>query len=236
MAPKRHSKVFEKVSSMFRRSSIDAPEKPSNMRHLDKAFFGEEEEEDEALTSGKREGTGLLDEEPDRAETDFYNGDKYVGDVATGKRHGHGVYYYDSGDKYTGNWNQGKQEGHGVYVYANGDRYVGEWMQGKHHGEGTYYFKSGKIFQGGYKTGSPCGHGVFLYTNGALRAPLLAACARKCTSPVPAPLSRRCRCTRGETPSALHDAMRCSRAQCVGLPPAHGAPPAPSMPPAPLCF
>ena len=69
---------------------------------------------------------GLLDDEPERAETDFYNGDKYVGDVQSAKRHGHGVYYYDSGDKYTGNWVTGKQNGHGVYVYANGDRYVGE--------------------------------------------------------------------------------------------------------------
>ena len=84
------------------------------------------------------------------------NGDKYVGDTADGKRHGHGVYYYDSGDKYTGNWEHGKQCGHGVYVYANGDRYVGNWAGGKHHGEGTYYFKSGKIFQGTYAARNSC--------------------------------------------------------------------------------
>ena len=136
----------------------DAPDAASKMGNVDRLFFGEEDDDDEPIA--KREGTGLLDDEPDRAETDFYNGDKYVGDVTNGKRHGHGVYYYDSGDKYTGNWNQGKQEGHGVYVYANGDRYVGEWLQGKHSGAGTYYFKSGKIFQGSYKTGSPSGHGV----------------------------------------------------------------------------
>ena len=84
------------------------------MGHLDAAFFGEDEDEDDSLTGRRKEGAGLLDSEPDRAETDFYNGDKYVGDVTSGKRHGHGVYYYDSGDKYTGNWNMGKQEGHGV--------------------------------------------------------------------------------------------------------------------------
>lgn len=91
---------------------------------------------------------------------------RYVGDVESGKRNGHGVYYYDSGDKYTGSWVMGKQEGHGVYVYANGDRYVGNWRGGKHSGEGTYYFKSGKVFQGSYINGSPSGHGVFIYTNG----------------------------------------------------------------------
>ena len=116
--------------------------------------------------AARKEGTGLLDEEPDRAETDFYNGDKYVGDVTNSKRHGHGVYYYDSGDKYTGNWETGKQNGHGVYVYANGDRYVGDWSGGKHNGSGAYYFKSGKVFQGFYRDGQPTGHGVFVYTNG----------------------------------------------------------------------
>lgn len=122
-------------SVFSKRNNADKPEKASQMGHLDKGFFGDDEDEDEgSLISGKREGAGLLDSEPDRAETDFYNGDKYVGDVANGKRHGHGVYYYDSGDKYTGNWNHGKQEGHGVYVYANGDRYVGEWLSGKHNG------------------------------------------------------------------------------------------------------
>ena len=106
-----------------RRSSVEEPEKANQMKHLDKAFFDEEDEE----YSRVKEGTGLLHEEAEQAETDFHNGDKYVGDVANGKRHGHGVYYYDSGDKYTGAWDNGKQTGHGVYIYANGDRYVGNW-------------------------------------------------------------------------------------------------------------
>ena len=197
MAEKAGTKMAETAERLSKKTSVDEPSAANRMRNLDKGFFGEEDEEDpdEGVSQVKREGAGLLDNEPDRAETDFYNGDKYVGDVASGKRHGHGVYYYDrcstavaaltthhsplthssthhlpcspdSGDKYTGNWNMGKQEGHGVYVYANGDRYVGEWLNGKHGGAGTYYFKSGKIFQGTYKEGSPCGQGVFLYTNG----------------------------------------------------------------------
>ena len=68
------------------------------MKNLDLDFFGQEDEEDDATRSGgglsKREGMGLLDDEPERAETDFYNGDKYVGDVQNGKRHGHGKYEY----------------------------------------------------------------------------------------------------------------------------------------------
>ena len=36
---------------------------------------------------------------------------EYVGDVQNGKRHGHGVYYYDSGDKYTGGFVKGRMDG-----------------------------------------------------------------------------------------------------------------------------
>ena len=177
--PKRPS-VGARVKGLFSRrdSAASAPEKAPAMRNIDRGFFGEDEEEEDlevSLRGGKagrkarekREGGGLLDDDPDRAETDFFNGDKCVGDMTAGKRNGHGCYYYDSGDKYTGNWDMGKQSGHGVYVYANGDRYVGEWAAGKHHGAGTYYFKSGKVFQGTYRNGSPSGQGVFLYTNGA---------------------------------------------------------------------
>jgi hypothetical protein len=171
-----------------RRSFVsDAPPSAERMQNLDALFFNDddkpaffEDEDDADATKGdgrtaavRKEGArigqtskGLLDDEPERAETDFYNGDKFVGDVVNSRRHGHGVYYYDSGDKYTGGWEAGKQSGHGVYVYTNGDRYVGEWSGGKHHGAGTYHFKSGKVFQGSYCDGQPAGHGVFVYANG----------------------------------------------------------------------
>ena len=94
MAEKAGTKMAETLS---KKTSVDEPSAANRMRNLDKGFFGEEDEEDpdEGVSQVKREGAGLLDNEPDRAETDFYNGDKYVGDVAGGKRHGHGVYYYD---------------------------------------------------------------------------------------------------------------------------------------------
>lgn len=104
-----------------RRSSLsDAPPAAERMQNLDAlffndddkpAFFEEEDEDGERTGDGRtaaarkagagQSSKGLLDDEPERAETDFYNGDKFVGDVANAKRHGHGVYYYDYGDKYT---------------------------------------------------------------------------------------------------------------------------------------
>ena len=48
----------------------------------------------------RKEATGLLDDEPERAETDFYNGDKYVGHFKNGRMHGYGTYTAANGDTY----------------------------------------------------------------------------------------------------------------------------------------
>ena len=46
--------------------------------------------------------------------TIFYpNGDKYVGDVAYGKRHGEGKMYYANGGTYEGEWNNDEKDGKG---------------------------------------------------------------------------------------------------------------------------
>ena len=66
-------------------------ESVARMGHIDRSFFGENgsgDGDEEELP--RRTQEGLLDSEPDRAETDFFNGDKYVGDTADGKRHGQG--------------------------------------------------------------------------------------------------------------------------------------------------
>lgn len=179
-----------------KKTILDAAATAAKMKNLDTSFFGEAEEEEDAVLvvstgAGKQAGADVHvgGDKTRGTEADFSNGDRYIGDLKEGKRHGHGkswesknvctlacshgavpshagVYYYGSGDKYTGTWKLGKQEGHGVYEYANGDRYVGEWLDGKHHGAGSYHFVSGKVFQGSYKLGVPSGHGVFLYTNG----------------------------------------------------------------------
>ena len=49
-------------SVFSKRNNADKPEKASQMGHLDKGFFGDDEDEDEgSLISGKREGAGSIE-------------------------------------------------------------------------------------------------------------------------------------------------------------------------------
>ena len=60
-------------------------------------------------------------------------GDRYKGQMQSGKRHGQGVYTSVSGDRYEGELRNGKKLGHGVLILANGTRHEGEWRDGKTH-------------------------------------------------------------------------------------------------------
>jgi len=57
----------------------------------------------------------------------YDGGDKYVGEVSNGVRHGHGTYFYASGSKYIGEWKDGLSHGHGTYIWASGAKYIGEY-------------------------------------------------------------------------------------------------------------
>ena len=43
----------------------------------------------------------------------YENGDKYVGEVQNGKRHGKGTLYYSNGNTYTGQFKNGKKTASG---------------------------------------------------------------------------------------------------------------------------
>lgn len=40
-----------------------------------------------------------------------------------GKKHGKGIYHYNTGGKYKGEWIHDKKHGYGVIDYVNGDKY-----------------------------------------------------------------------------------------------------------------
>lgn len=75
----------------------------------------------------------------------------YAGFTVNGKRHGHGMYKWNSGDIYDGEWKDDKRTGHGIYYYANGDKHVGEYVNGKRNGPGVYTFANGKVKRGTWK-------------------------------------------------------------------------------------
>ena len=50
-------------------------------------------------------------------ETIVYpNGDKYVGEIVSGKPHGQGTRTYTNGNKYEGEWKNGKWDGQGTWI------------------------------------------------------------------------------------------------------------------------
>jgi hypothetical protein len=84
----------------------------------------------------------------------YGNGDKYVGDVSNGVRHGHGTYTFASGAKYVGEFKDAEQHGHGIYFHPNGDKYLGEYKAGLEHGQGIYTYADGSKYVGEYKDGN----------------------------------------------------------------------------------
>ena len=53
----------------------------------------------------------------------FTNTDRYEGDYANGKYHGHGQCFFANGDRYDGDWMFGKRSGYGRLVLANNEQY-----------------------------------------------------------------------------------------------------------------
>jgi hypothetical protein len=52
----------------------------------------------------------------------LFNGDRFAGGWALGRRHGKGTYAFASGARYEGEWSHGAMVGWGVFVDADGTR------------------------------------------------------------------------------------------------------------------
>ena len=80
--------------------------------------------------------------------TYFYtNGDKYIGQLKDGKKHGKGTYYYEDGDRYEGDFKNDKREGNGVYYWNNGDRDMGDYLNDKEVGIHVVVHSNGEVTQ-----------------------------------------------------------------------------------------
>ena len=61
----------------------------------------------------------------------YENGDKYVGEVQNGKRHGKGTMTYADGTQYYGSWKNDNKDGYGTEYYPDGTVYTGYFRNGK---------------------------------------------------------------------------------------------------------
>lgn len=61
------------------------------------------------------------------AQMTYANGDKYVGEIWKGKRHGYGVYYFQNGGFWYGPFHDNNQTGYGALFTNEGKMRVGKW-------------------------------------------------------------------------------------------------------------
>ena len=122
-------------------------------------------------------------------EKDYENGDKYIGQLKGGKKHGKGRMIYadktvydgewfndlkngqgtqtlPNGDRYEGNFKNNLMEGYGVYNFKNGRIYQGQFVKDTMEGKGRYKFPTGNEYLGDFERGLFNGNGTFLYSNG----------------------------------------------------------------------
>jgi len=77
-----------------------------------------------------------------------------------------GTFTYANGDIYVGQWQTGKKHGKGSYSYAkDGTKLVGDWVQGKIV-SGEWIFPNGTFYSGKFRYNKPWGKGVWIFKNG----------------------------------------------------------------------
>lgn len=57
----------------------------------------------------------------------YNNGDRYVGEIYKGKRHGYGIYYYANGDYWYGQYRDDVRYGFGALFTAANQLFIGQW-------------------------------------------------------------------------------------------------------------
>jgi hypothetical protein len=96
------------------------------------------------------------------------NGDKYIGEIRDGQKHGRGILKYanhEKFNKYDGFWKSNKKHGSGNMYYKDGTTYVGQWKNDMRDGKGILYYSTGEKFKGYFKEDKREGKGYFYSKN-----------------------------------------------------------------------
>ena len=84
-------------------------------------------------------------------KTEKYDNGTYEGNIEGGKRHGYGIYRWNSGSRFEGNWVNDVRKGFGKFFWTDGSRYEGDWANDKMNGYGIYYAANGSKYEGQWK-------------------------------------------------------------------------------------
>ncbi|MFH1153724.1 MAG: hypothetical protein V1793_07910 [Pseudomonadota bacterium] len=94
-------------------------------------------------------------------------GEKYVGEVKAGKRHGYGVLEYEENNHtYKGYFKDDMFNGKGIMVNPNGVIYEGDFSDNQPNGVGKVTFPDGRIYEGDVQKNKFHGKGVMIYPDG----------------------------------------------------------------------
>ena len=96
------------------------------------------------------------------------NGDKYIGELKDGQKHGRGILIYanhEKFNKYEGFWKFNKKHSNGTMYYKDGTTYIGQWNNDKREGKGILYYSTGEKFKGHFKEDKKEGKGYFYSKN-----------------------------------------------------------------------
>ena len=109
---------------------------------------------DGVVTKGKIVDGKFVPNAAGRAEnisTVKYGNGEYEGDMVGSKRHGYGMYRWDSGAWYEGNWVDDLRKGFGKFFWTDGSKSEGHWDNDQMNGYGVYYSANGSYYFGQWK-------------------------------------------------------------------------------------
>lgn len=100
----------------------------------------------------------------------YEDGSTYTGQIADGKRQGHGLWKSTTG-QYEGQWKADAQHGRGRQTWSDGRIYDGQFLNGRFAGHGRMVWHTNKnkgllIYEGQYKDDLKHGAGKFVWADG----------------------------------------------------------------------
>ena len=96
-------------------------------------------------------------------------GNRYIGEVLNGQRHGKGTLVESTGLRYEGEWRNNQMHGKGVLTNSDGDRYEGEMKNNHFHGKGKLVLqKDGSTYYGEFLKSKMHGMGVLFLNDGRM--------------------------------------------------------------------
>ena len=90
------------------------------------------------------------------------DGNRYIGEVLNGQRHGKGKFIQKNGEIYEGEWKNDNPHGTGILTSANGNRWEGGMSAGQMHGKGKLTLADGVIYEGEMSMGKFHGKGILI--------------------------------------------------------------------------